>query len=81
MQLRGDWRPGTGSQLSDVVERVVLEAPEADALALELQSFVHAVRGDREVVVGGTEGRAALALALRVADVVKSTPLAAPAAG
>jgi predicted dehydrogenase len=81
MQLRGDWRPGTGSQLSDVVERVMLEAPEADALALELQSFVHAVQGDREVVVGGMEGRAALALALRVADVVKSTPLAAPAAG
>ena len=81
MQLRSDWRPGTGSQLSDVVERVVLEAPEADALALELQSFVHAVQGDREVVVGGVEGRAALALALRVADVVKSTPLAAPAAG
>ena len=74
MQLRSDWRPGTGSQLSDVVERVVLEAPEADALALELQSFVHAVQGDREVVVGGAEGRAALALALRVADVVKSTP-------
>jgi predicted dehydrogenase len=81
MQLRSDWRPGTGSQLSDVVERVVLEAPEADALALELQSFVHAVQGDREVVVGGAEGRAALALALRVADVVKSSPLAAPAAG
>ena len=74
MQLRSDWRPGTGSQLADVVERVVLEAPEADALALELQSFVHAVRGEREVVVGGAEGRAALALALRVADVVKSTP-------
>ena len=81
MQLRSDWRPGTGSQLSDVVERVVLGAPEADALALELQSFVHAVQGDREVVVGGAEGRAALALALRVADVVKSSPLAAPAAG
>ena len=81
MQLRSDWRPGTGSQLSDVVERVVLQAPEADALALELQSFVHAVQGDREVVVGGAEGRAALALALRVADVVKSAPLAAPAAG
>jgi predicted dehydrogenase len=81
MRLRSDWRPGTGAQLSDVVERVVLQAPEADALGLELQSFVHAVQGDREVVVGGVEGRAALALALRVADVVKTTPLAAPAAG
>jgi predicted dehydrogenase len=81
MRLRSDWRPGTGSQLSDVVERVVLQAPEADALQLELQSFVHAVQGDREVVVGGAEGRAALALALRVAEVVKTAPLAAPAAG
>jgi predicted dehydrogenase len=81
MRLRDDWRPGTGSQLSDVVERLVLQAPEADALRLELQSFVHAVRGDREVVVGGAEGRAALALALRVAAVVQTAPLAAPAAG
>jgi hypothetical protein len=59
-----------------VVERIVLDAPEADALALELQSFVHAVRGQREVVVRGEEGRAALALALRVADAVRTTPLA-----
>jgi predicted dehydrogenase len=81
MRLRSDWRPGTGAQLADVVERLVLQAPEADALKLELQSFVHAVRGDREVVVGGAEGRAALALALRVAAVVQTTPLAAPAAG
>ena len=33
MRLRADWRPGTGAQLADVVERIVLEAPEADALA------------------------------------------------
>jgi hypothetical protein len=33
------------------------------------------------VVVGGVEGRAALALALRVAAVVQTAPLAAPAAG
>ena len=76
MRLRPEWRPGTGAQLSDVVERIVLEAPEADALALELQSFVHAVRGEREVVVRGEEGRAALALALRVADAVRTQPLA-----
>jgi predicted dehydrogenase len=81
MRLRRDSQPGTGTQLSDVVERLVLQAPEADALRLELQSFVHAVRGDREVVVGGAEGRAALALALRVAAVVQTAPLAAPAAG
>jgi predicted dehydrogenase len=81
MRLRQDWRPGSGTQLSDVVERIVLEAPEADALRLELQSFVHAVQGDREVVVGGEEGRAALALAFRVADAVRTSPLGAPAAG
>jgi predicted dehydrogenase len=77
MRIRNGWQPGTGSELADVVERIVLEAPEADALALELQSFVHAVRGQREVVVSGEEGRAALALALRVSDAVRTSPLAA----
>jgi predicted dehydrogenase len=76
MRVRPGWQPGTGRELADVVERIVLEAPEADALALELQSFVHAVRGQREVVVRGEEGRAALALALRVADAVRTTPFA-----
>jgi predicted dehydrogenase len=77
MRVRNGWQPGTGRELADVVERIVLEAPEADALALELQSFVHAVRGEREVVVRGEEGRAALALALRVSDAVRTSPLAA----
>jgi predicted dehydrogenase len=77
MRVRDGWQPGTGRELADVVERIVLEAPEADALALELQSFVHAVRGEREVVVRGEEGRAALALALRVADAVRTQSLAA----
>ena len=81
MRVRRDWQPGTGTALTDVVERVVLEAPEADALQLELRSFVHAVRGEREVVVSGEEGRSALALALRVADAVRTSPLAVPAAG
>jgi predicted dehydrogenase len=76
MRVRSGWQPGTGRELADVVERIELEAPEADALALELQSFVHAVRGQREVVVRGEEGRAALALALRVADAVRTQPLA-----
>jgi predicted dehydrogenase len=79
MRLRPDWKPGTGAQLSDVVERIVLQAPEADALGLELRSFVHAVRGEHEVVVGGPEGRAALALALRVAAAVQTPQLEVPA--
>lgn len=81
MRVRRDWQPGTGNALADVVERIVLEAPEADALQLELRSFVHAVRGGREVVVSGEEGRAALALALRVAAAVRTSPLAVHAAG
>ncbi|HVD33645.1 MAG TPA: Gfo/Idh/MocA family oxidoreductase, partial [Gemmatimonadales bacterium] len=67
MRVRPGWQPGTGRELADVVERIELAAPEADALSLELQSFVHAVRGEHEVVVRGEEGRAALELALRVA--------------
>lgn len=79
MRVRSGWQPGTGRELADVVERIELAAPEADALALELQSFVHAVRGEREVVVRGEEGRAALELALRVADAVRTPPLAVTA--
>jgi predicted dehydrogenase len=79
MRVRTGWQPGTGRELADVVERIALQAPEADALSLELQSFVHAVRGQREVVVRGEEGRAALALALRVADAVRTQPLAVSA--
>jgi predicted dehydrogenase len=75
MRVRAGWQPGTGRELADVVERIELAAPEADALSLELQSFVHAVRGERDVVVRGEEGRAALELALRVADAVRTTPL------
>ena len=76
MRLRAGWQPGTGRELADVVEQIELAAPEADALSLELQSFVHAIRGAREVVVRGEEGRAALELALRVADAVRTPPLA-----
>ena len=79
MRVRTGWQPGTGRELADVVERIALQAPEADALSLELQSFVHAVRGQHEVVVRGEEGRTALALALRVADAVRTQPLAVAA--
>jgi predicted dehydrogenase len=79
MRVRAGWQPGTGRELADVVEQIELAAPEADALSLELQSFVHAVRGEREVVVRGEEGRAALELALRVADAVRTPPLAVTA--
>ncbi|HEX9893956.1 MAG TPA: Gfo/Idh/MocA family oxidoreductase [Gemmatimonadales bacterium] len=78
MRIRPSWIPGTGTSLQEIVEHVPLAAPQADALALELASFVHAVRGHRDTVVSGPEGRAALALALRVTAAVESAPVARP---
>src|SRR3990172_10258225 len=55
------------------VERIPLEAPEGDALKLELESFVAAVRGEAPVPVTGADGRDALAVALRiVGDIERS---------
>ena len=73
LRLREGWQPGMGGELADAVEMIPLAAPAADALGLELQSFVHAVRGDRDAVVTGREGRAALALALRVTGAVEAS--------
>jgi predicted dehydrogenase len=75
MRLKPDWRPSPDVKLEDIVERIVLQAPEADSLRLELQSFVGAVRGDERAGVTGEEGRAALALALQVAEAVNRSPV------
>lgn len=74
MRLRPDWRPRPGVSLEDIVERIPLQAPEADALRLEMENFVAAVGGNTRSGVSGEEGRAALALALRVAEAVSRTP-------
>src|SRR2546426_8415919 len=52
-----------------------LDAPEAEPLKLELESFLRAVRGEEAVVVSGAAGAQALALACRVAEDRKSTRL------
>jgi len=69
MRLREE-RPAAAASLDDLVEVVTLAAPESDALSEELASFVRSVRGQIEAVVSGVEGRAALALALRVGEAV-----------
>ncbi|MGE0441903.1 MAG: Gfo/Idh/MocA family protein [Gemmatimonadales bacterium] len=69
MRLKPD-RPAVSAALEDVVETIPLEAPERDALGLELASFVASVSGTNNGVVTGVEGRAALALALRVSAAV-----------
>jgi predicted dehydrogenase len=76
LRLRNAWFPGAAAALEDVTERIPLEAPAADALGLELLSFLHAVRGERETVVTGREGRAALRLALRVTEAIRLASLA-----
>jgi predicted dehydrogenase len=77
VRMKGGWEPERpeGTTLEDVVERIPLEAPEADALGLETRHFVAALRGERNPGVTGPEGRAVLALALAVADAVDQHPL------
>ena len=54
--------------LSRIVEQVAIDAPAGEPLALELASFVRAVRGAEPVAVSGREGLEALRLAFRVMD-------------
>jgi hypothetical protein len=72
--LREGWVPGEAA-LDQVTNRILLEAGAADALGLELSSFIHAVQGDSAAVVSGAEGRAALGLALRVSEAVRLASL------
>ena len=77
VKMKGGWAPDRpeGTALEEVVERIPLTAPEADALGLETQAFVAALRGEANAGVTGAEGRAALALALAVAEAVDQHPL------
>ncbi|HEU5359375.1 MAG TPA: Gfo/Idh/MocA family oxidoreductase [Gemmatimonadales bacterium] len=75
-RLRAGWTPGQSAQsVDDVVERIPLTAPEADALGLEVGHFVDALGGRASGGVSGQEGRAALALARRVEDAVARAPI------
>jgi predicted dehydrogenase len=75
-RLKPGWQALGAQRIEDIVEHVRLEAPEAEPLRLELQSFVSAVRGEGEVVVSGAAGAEALALAFRVAEAVQASPFA-----
>jgi predicted dehydrogenase len=77
VKMKGGWEPERpeGTSLEDVVERIPLEAPEADALGLETRAFVAALKGEMNDGVTGAEGRAALALSLAVAEAVEARPL------
>jgi len=76
-RLKPGWQGSGATRLEDIVEDVELDAPEAEPLRLELESFIRAVRGESEVVVSGAAGLQALILATRVADAVQASPIAA----
>jgi predicted dehydrogenase len=59
--------------LEAFVERIPLEAPPGEPLRLEFESFVGAIRGDQSVVVSGSDGREALAVALRIVREIERT--------
>ena len=61
---------GGTTDLAALVERVKLDAPEAEPLGLELANFVRAVRGTEQPAVSGADGLSALALAFRVLEAV-----------
>ncbi len=76
-RLKSGWQGVVTTRMEDIVDHVKLEAPEAEPLKLELESFLRAVRGDGDVVVTGAAGLHALTLAYRVADAINASPLAA----
>ena len=75
-RLKSGWQGFGATRIEEIVEHVRLDAPEAEPLKLELESFLRAVRGDGDVVVTGAAGLQALTLAYRVADAIDASPLA-----
>jgi predicted dehydrogenase len=61
---------GGETDLVKLVERIKLDAPEAEPLGLELANFVRAARGEEQPAVTGADGLSALALAFRVLEAV-----------
>jgi predicted dehydrogenase len=86
MDLAAFVRDAQGAQaLEQFVVREPIDAPEGDALTLELQSFVDAIRGKAPVPVTGEAGRDALAVALKIVSEIERgmpamrNPMAVPA--
>lgn len=75
-RLKSGWQGFGATRIEEIVEHVRLDAPEAEPLKLELESFLRAVRGEGDVVVTGAAGLQALTLAYRVADAIEASPLA-----
>jgi predicted dehydrogenase len=63
---------GAGVRIEDVVERQPLAGNGVEPLRAELQSFLDGVAGRSEIVVSGTDGRAALAVALEIVERIET---------
>src|SRR5437899_7276398 len=61
-RLKENWQALGAKKIEEIVEPQRLEAPEAEPLKLELESFLQAVRGAVDVVVSGASGLQALQL-------------------
>lgn len=76
-RLREDFDPTQLARapraLEDFVERLHLEAPEAEPLALELAHFIGAIMGRNPIPVSGAEGREALEAALRIVSAIEAS--------
>ncbi len=73
-RLRDDFDPAQLARapraLEDFVERIIIDAPDAEPLVLELTQFLGAVGGQNPVAVTGQEGREALEAALRIVSAI-----------
>lgn len=75
-RLRPDFDPHQLARapraLEDFVERVSIDAPDAEPLGLELAQFLGAVMGTHPIAVTGAEGREALEAALRIVTAIEA---------
>ena len=84
-RLRGDFDPMQLARapraLEEFVERIPIEAPDAEPLVLELSQFLGAIAGRNDVAVTGAEGREALEAALRIVNAIEASYLGAMSTG
>lgn len=78
LRLREGFVPALSASpgsLAQVVDRVELHGDGTEPLRAELESFVEAVRGEREPAVSGRAGRDALAVALEIISSIEANVL------
>jgi predicted dehydrogenase len=66
--------PASEGQLPVQIEEQSFD--QGDALLAEIQSFIAAIRGERQVLVGGEDGLRALRTAIAITQCVQATPAA-----